>query len=99
MRETSVRGRLGFFGRETELAALDAALARAARFQAPQTVTVVGALGFGKTRLVDEWLATKATADLRVVRAGAVKRDREAGAGPEAPLYGRSRACPNGPCS
>jgi tetratricopeptide (TPR) repeat protein len=85
MREMSVHGRPGFFGRETELAALDAALARALRFQAPQTVTVVGALGFGKTRLVDEWLATKTPEEVRVVRAAATKRDRESGAAPVAP--------------
>ena len=56
MRETSV----GCFGRGAEIEALDAALARAARFQAPQTVTGVGALGFGKTPRIDEWLATQA---------------------------------------
>jgi tetratricopeptide (TPR) repeat protein len=61
----------GFLGRESELATLDAAFSRATRLNAPQTVTVVGALGIGKTRLVDEWLASKRAVDLRVVRAAA----------------------------
>jgi tetratricopeptide (TPR) repeat protein len=67
----------GFFGREAELGALDAALARAVKYQAPQTITVVGALGFGKTRLCDEWLARKSAAGVRVVRAAAARRDGE----------------------
>jgi tetratricopeptide (TPR) repeat protein len=67
----------GFFGREVELAALDAALARAVKYQAPQTITVVGALGFGKTRLCDEWLARTGPAGVRVVRAAATRRDGE----------------------
>ncbi len=75
-------GRL--FGREAEVEALDAALARAVRFEAPQMVTVVGALGFGKSRLVDVWLATKQAtrtdAGLRVVRATASRRQPEAAA-------------------
>src|SRR5262245_49224672 len=74
----------GFFGREAELEALDAALARAVKFQAPQAVTIVGALGFGKTRLVDEWLSRKAQADLRVVRAAAPREEFET-EGPPAP--------------
>ncbi len=64
MRET-------FFGREAELGVLDAALARALRYRAPQTLTVIGALGTGKTRLVDAWLATRVPAGVRVVRARA----------------------------
>jgi tetratricopeptide (TPR) repeat protein len=76
MHETPVRGgRTAFVGRESEMAALDAALARAARFKAPQTVTIVGALGLGKTRLCDEWLASKASAGFRVVRAAAPTSD------------------------
>ena len=81
MRETSGAGG-GFFGREAELAALDAALARAVRFEAPQMVTVVGALGIGKTRLLAEWLATKADAGVRLVRATAARRDGGADAAP-----------------
>src|SRR5437660_38342 len=64
-------GRAKLVGREAEMAALDAALSRAARFKAPQAVTVIGALGLGKTRLVDEWLASKVGAGVRVVRAAA----------------------------
>jgi tetratricopeptide (TPR) repeat protein len=75
MRETSERAGGGFFGRETEIEALDAALDRAVRFGAPQTVTVLGPLGFGKSRLVDEWLRANQGAGLRVVRAAAGRRE------------------------
>jgi tetratricopeptide (TPR) repeat protein len=76
----------GFFGREAELEALEAALARALKFQVPQAVTIVGALGFGKTRLVDHWLAGKAYAGLRVVRATAPRHQLDAeGAASPAP--------------
>jgi tetratricopeptide (TPR) repeat protein len=81
MREMSVRGASGagtFVGREVELEALDAALARAVRFKAPQTVTIVGGLGLGKSRLVAEWLTKVATPGVRVVRGAAVRRDPEA---------------------
>ena len=44
-----------FVGREQERRALDAALDRAIRFDAPQFVTVIGENGLGKTRLVQEW--------------------------------------------
>ncbi len=46
----------GFVGREQERRALDAALDRATRFDAPQFVTVIGEGGLGKTRLLHEWL-------------------------------------------
>ena len=46
---------LSFVGREQERRALDAALSRAIRFDAPQFVTVIGESGLGKTRLVQEW--------------------------------------------
>jgi tetratricopeptide (TPR) repeat protein len=56
-------------GREGAWRALDAALARATRFEAPQFVTVVGPLGFGKTRLLGEWLAAQRQRDdVRVVQ-------------------------------
>jgi len=42
-------------GRTAELAVLDVALARAIHLQAPQWVTVTGALGMGKSRLCREW--------------------------------------------
>jgi len=45
----------GFVGRVEERRALDAALGRAMRFDAPQFVTVVGENGLGKTKLVQEW--------------------------------------------
>jgi tetratricopeptide (TPR) repeat protein len=84
MSETSGRASGGFFGRDAELGELDAALDRAVRFGAPQTLTIVGALGFGKTRLVDEWLRANEGTGLRVVRAAAARA--EAGeAGPAAP--------------
>ena len=62
------RSQAEFVGREAEWRALDAALDRAARFKAPQAVTVVGPLGFGKSRLIHEWLRAK-TEGWRVVRA------------------------------
>jgi tetratricopeptide (TPR) repeat protein len=87
MRETSEGSRDGgagraFFGREAELEALDAALDRAVRFEAPQLVTIVGPLGFGKTALVDAWLAAQAGTGLRVVRAAAPAREPGAEAPP-----------------
>ncbi len=45
----------GFVGRQDVWRALDAATERALRFDAPQFVTIVGALGMGKTRLVSDW--------------------------------------------
>lgn len=61
----------GFVGREIELETLEAAFSRATRFKAPQSVTIVGAQGIGKTRLLDQWLASKRAVDLRIVRAAA----------------------------
>jgi tetratricopeptide (TPR) repeat protein len=85
MGETSAEPRGAFFGRDTELEALDAALDRAVRFSAPQTLTIVGALGFGKSRLVEEWLRANEGAGLRVVRAGIARRERAGVAGSAAP--------------
>jgi len=59
----------GFVGRRAELGALDEALGRATRFNAPQTVTVIGADGVGKSRLVDEWVDAHQGPELRIVRA------------------------------
>ncbi len=61
--------RAGFVGRRAELSLLDEALGRAVRFNAPQTVTIIGADGLGKSRLLDEWLAGNQGQDLRIVRA------------------------------
>ncbi len=62
--------RAAFVGRDEEWRALDAALDRARRFQAPQVVTLLGALGMGKTRLLDEWLDdVRARGGVRIVRA------------------------------
>lgn len=73
-----------FVGRDAERRALDSALDRARRFQAPQLVTVVGALGMGKTRLLDEWLLGVWTAGgVRIVRAAAPD---PAEAGPQEPF-------------
>lgn len=44
-------------GRDTELARIDAALAKALAHEEPQLVTILGGAGVGKTRLVDEALA------------------------------------------
>jgi len=49
-------------GREPERRALDAALGRAIRFDAPQFVTVIGESGLGKSRLVEEWVKQVAQA-------------------------------------
>ena len=46
---------VAFAGRGGELAQLDAALERAARFRVPQRVTVCGAAGIGKSRLCRAW--------------------------------------------
>jgi tetratricopeptide (TPR) repeat protein len=43
-------------GRTAELEQLDTIFTRACDYQAPQLVTIVGAQGVGKTRLVSEWL-------------------------------------------
>jgi tetratricopeptide (TPR) repeat protein len=61
-----------FVGREEPKRALEAAIERALKFEAPQFVTMVGALGMGKTRFLDEWTAAAARRDtFRVVRASA----------------------------
>src|SRR5580698_10605198 len=70
----------GFVGRRAELAVLDEALGRAVRFNTPQTVTIIGADGLGKSRLLDEWVAGQANPDLRIVRAAV-----EPGVGAAAP--------------
>ncbi len=59
----------GFVGRRAEVAALDEALGRAIRFNAPQTVTIIAADGLGKSRLCDEWVGAHQGERLRVVRA------------------------------
>ncbi len=67
-----------FVGRQDGLAVLDASLDRASRFAAPQVVTVVGALGSGKTRLLQHWsdqLASNENA--RVVRATGRRKDAQ----------------------
>lgn len=44
-----------FVGREEARRDLDAALDRAVRFTAPQVATLLGPVGVGKSRLLDEW--------------------------------------------
>ncbi|HVZ73743.1 MAG TPA: AAA family ATPase [Polyangia bacterium] len=60
-----------FVGREVELGVLSEALERALKYRAPQAVTVLGPLGVGKTRLVEEWLGAALPAEARLVRARA----------------------------
>jgi tetratricopeptide (TPR) repeat protein len=61
-----------FVGREEAKRALEAAIERALRFGAPQFVTIVGGLGMGKTRFLNEWSAACERRDMfRVVRASA----------------------------
>jgi tetratricopeptide (TPR) repeat protein len=56
-------------GRVEPLRSLDAAWSRATRFSAPQFVTLVGPLGIGKSRLLQDWLAAlEAREAARVVR-------------------------------
>jgi len=52
-------------------AQLDEALARAARSNVPQAVTVVGARGTGKSQAIDAWIGSHAQGRLRVVRVSA----------------------------
>jgi tetratricopeptide (TPR) repeat protein len=59
-----------FVGREAEWRALDEAFDRALRYKSPTAVTVVGPIGFGKTRLLEEWLHAHPVS-ARVVRASA----------------------------
>jgi tetratricopeptide (TPR) repeat protein len=60
----------GFIGREAEWGVLDTSFERALRYNVPQAVTIVGPAGFGKSRLVEEWLHAHPVS-LRVVRATA----------------------------
>lgn len=69
-----------FVGRDGELRALNAALARGVRFAAPQFVTVLGPLGIGKSRLLDEWVERVEADDrYRVLRARARRGAAENG--------------------
>lgn len=62
---------LPFVARPTEWRALETALERAVRFEAPQMVTVSGPLGIGKSRLLQAWLDDVTQRSVfRVVRAG-----------------------------
>src|SRR5690349_1817993 len=53
----SVIPRPPMVGRGQELRELDAALARAVTLNEPQTVTLIGGAGIGKTRLIGEFLS------------------------------------------
>ncbi len=60
-----------FVPRMAEWQALNSALERAVRFEAPQMVTICGPLGIGKTRLVNAWLdEVRSRSVYRVVKAG-----------------------------
>ncbi|HZL16946.1 MAG TPA: tetratricopeptide repeat protein [Polyangia bacterium] len=72
-------------GRQAELAELEAAFSRATTLKAPQTVTLIGAAGAGKTRLVDRWLESKRSLDLGIVRASAGAGEPGWGVGGPAP--------------
>ena len=54
-----------------QLDVLDEALGRAARSKVTQAVTVVGARGAGKSRLIDEWIASHAVHAIRFLRLSA----------------------------
>jgi len=67
-----------YVGRQRQMRELRAAVERAARFDAPQFVTVVGGAGSGKTRFIEEWLReTKQASVFRAVRAQAPRRESE----------------------
>ncbi len=73
-----------FVGREEIRRSLDAALDRAIKYESPQFVTLIGALGMGKTRVIGEWARKVAAKDrFRMVQvAGPVAgHDRDATAG------------------
>ncbi|MCW5663051.1 MAG: response regulator [Piscinibacter sp.] len=74
---------LQLHGRDEPLAALRAALERAAAQARPQLVLVAGPAGIGKTRLVQAWLATLTAAQARIV---AAKFDAQRREGPRAAL-------------
>ncbi|MEZ4257356.1 MAG: tetratricopeptide repeat protein [Polyangiales bacterium] len=61
------------FGRERELAELEAALQRAVERRKPEVVTVLGAAGVGKTRFIHEF-AVRAAGRARVLVASASDR-------------------------
>lgn len=68
-----------FVLRPAEWRALDSALERAVRFEAPQMVTLCGPLGMGKTRLLQAWLDdVKGRSVFRIVKAA----EREASVAP-----------------
>jgi predicted ATPase len=72
-------------GRQAELAELEAAFSRATTLKAPQSVTLVGPAGAGKSRLVDAWLESKRSLDLGLVRASAGAGEPGWGVGGPAP--------------
>ena len=60
-----------FVGREEVRRSLDAALDRAIKYESPQFVTMIGALGMGKTRVLREWARKVAAKErFRVVEVG-----------------------------
>ena len=62
---------VSFVPRAAEWRALDTALDRAVRFEAPQIVTLVGPLGMGKSALLQNWLDDIAKRSVfRAVKAG-----------------------------
>ena len=68
-------------GREAEKRGLFAALDRAVRFEAPQFVTLVGAAGMGKTRLLSDWLKELAgKGEFRYVSVSAIGTSEGGGA-------------------
>ena len=65
-------------GREEAKRALEAGIERALKFGAPQFVTLVGVLGMGKTRFLEEWAGACQRRDMfRVVRASARRLVRD----------------------
>ncbi|MCK5798861.1 MAG: tetratricopeptide repeat protein, partial [Deltaproteobacteria bacterium] len=74
---TTGRLQAPFVGRSAELAKLATALDAALEHYATQTVLMVGEQGVGKSRIIDQWVATLDTRKVRVLRASARAGDRD----------------------
>lgn len=64
-----------FIGREEQLGELTAALEKVLESGTARSVAVVGPAGVGKTRLINEFLATRAASELAIHRARARPKD------------------------
>ncbi|HVY40749.1 MAG TPA: tetratricopeptide repeat protein [Polyangia bacterium] len=72
-----------------QLDVLDEALGRAGRSKVPQAVTVVGVRGAGKSRLIDEWIASHEVHAIRFQRASAAAPSPDRAPSPPAAVIAR----------